>query len=199
MWKKSNPAVELASKTAAAVRSRTASSTAKTAAPPVVHEALRSPGEALDPSTRSAMEARFGHDFSKVRVHTDGKAAESAKEVDAAAYTVGRNIVFDAGQYSPHQSSGQQLLAHELGHVLQQSDEKDSPLRASITVGSQSSPLEAEADQMAAAALSGQMGAASSPGSASGVLQRQAADSTPAPTTEFNECDPSLQAQRRPC
>ncbi len=66
------------------------------------------------------MESRFGHDFSGVRIHTDAQAAESARALNALAYTVGRDIVFDAGRYSPRTSDGQKLIAHELAHVVQQ-------------------------------------------------------------------------------
>ncbi|RMD63745.1 DUF4157 domain-containing protein, partial [Candidatus Parcubacteria bacterium] len=88
--------------------------------PSSVHGALRSPGQPLDASTRDFMEMRFGHNFSYVRVHTDAQAANSAQEVNALAYTVGRDIFFGEGQYSPGISSGQRLLAHELTHVVQQ-------------------------------------------------------------------------------
>jgi hypothetical protein len=67
------------------------------------------------------MESRFGHDFSQVRVHKDGLAAESAQAVNALAYTVGNHITFDVGQYRPYTQSGRQLMAHELVHVMQQS------------------------------------------------------------------------------
>src|SRR5205085_2241251 len=66
------------------------------------------------------MEARFGHNFSQVRVHADARAAESAHATNALAYTVGHDIVFGAGQYGPHSTTGQHLLAHELAHVVQQ-------------------------------------------------------------------------------
>jgi hypothetical protein len=66
------------------------------------------------------MERRFGHDFSQVRVHTDARASESAKAIGARAYTVGRDVVFAAGQFAPHSTKGNMLLAHELAHVLQQ-------------------------------------------------------------------------------
>ena len=79
------------------------------------------PGRPLDPATRDFFEPRFGHDFGRVRVHTDAKAAESARAVNAQAYTVGRNVVFDGGAYSPSTSRGRWLLAHELTHVVQQS------------------------------------------------------------------------------
>jgi peptidoglycan hydrolase-like protein with peptidoglycan-binding domain len=89
---------------------------------------LRAPGQPLDRETRAFMEPRFGHDFSRVRVHTDARASESARAVNAFAYTVGRNVVFDAGQYAPHSRDGQQLLAHELTHVVQQQTLTHSPL-----------------------------------------------------------------------
>ncbi len=89
-------------------------------APPVVHEVLRAPGRSLDGETRSFMERRFGHDFSGVRVHAGGKASASARSVGARAYTVGRDVVFGAGQYAPGTTQGRRLLAHELTHVVQQ-------------------------------------------------------------------------------
>jgi hypothetical protein len=85
-----------------------------------VHEVLRSPGQSLDAATREFMEPRFGQDFSRVRVHTDAKAAESARAVNALAYTIGRDVVFENGMYAPHTDKGRGLLAHELTHVLQQ-------------------------------------------------------------------------------
>jgi len=89
-------------------------------APPVVQEVLRSPGRPLDAQTRGFMESRFGHDFSRVRVHTDARAEESARAVHARAYTVRRDIVFSAGRYAPHTGEGRRLIAHELAHVVQQ-------------------------------------------------------------------------------
>jgi hypothetical protein len=89
-------------------------------APLIVHEALRSPGQPLDQATRAFMEPRFGHDFGGVRVHRDTRSEESAREVNALAYTVGNDVVFGRGQYTPHSSRGRALLAHELTHVVQQ-------------------------------------------------------------------------------
>jgi Domain of unknown function (DUF4157) len=88
-------------------------------APSTVREALRSPGQPLDVSTRGFFEPRFGHDFSRVRIHTDARAAESAREVSALAYTVGHNIVIDPGRGLAAQES-RRLLAHELVHTVQQ-------------------------------------------------------------------------------
>ena len=90
-------------------------------APPIVHDVLNSPGQPLDAATRAFFEPRFGHDFSNVRVHADAGAAESARSVNALAYTVGRDVVFAAGQYAPTAMAGKTLLAHELSHVVQQS------------------------------------------------------------------------------
>lgn len=88
--------------------------------PSSVHEVLNSPGRSLPLETRAFFEPRFGHDFTNVRVHNDVAAERSARVVNAKAYTVGHDIVFGAGQYSPHTAHGQRLLAHELTHVLQQ-------------------------------------------------------------------------------
>lgn len=89
--------------------------------PPIVQEVLRSgSGQPLDLTTRRQMEARFGEDFSQVRVHTDVQAAESAHTVNAQAYTAGRDVVFGAGEYQPETGAGGWLLVHELAHVLQQ-------------------------------------------------------------------------------
>jgi hypothetical protein len=89
---------------------------------PIVDEVLHSPGQPLDPTVRAFMEERFGHDFGGVRVHTNARAAESAWAVNAMAYTLGQNIVFWSGQYSPQTQEGKRLLAHELAHVVQQND-----------------------------------------------------------------------------
>jgi hypothetical protein len=85
-------------------------------------------GEPLNSETRLLMEPRFGTDLSRVRVHTDRAAAESARSVNALAYTVGRDIVFGAGQYAPQTSTGQKLLAHELTHFIQQSSAAFQPV-----------------------------------------------------------------------
>jgi hypothetical protein len=89
-------------------------------APASVHEALGSPGQPLDSATRAYMEPRFDYDFSHVRIHIDPRAQQSARDVNALAYTVGANIAFAAGQYAPHATEGRQLIAHELAHVVQQ-------------------------------------------------------------------------------
>jgi hypothetical protein len=117
--------------------------------PPIVSEVLRSPGRPLDAGTRALMEACFGHDFGKVRVHTDARAAESARAVDARAYTVGTNVAFDEGQYQPTTEAGQRLLAHELTHVVQERHVPDVVAGASLTVGAPGEWAEREADRVA--------------------------------------------------
>jgi hypothetical protein len=98
------------------------------------------------------MESRFGHDFSQVRVHTDARAAESARAVDAAAYTVGRHLVFGADRYSPTMESGRRLLAHELIHSVQQGFASDPrPQR----VDAPGTALERQADDVAEEVLGG--------------------------------------------
>ena len=88
--------------------------------PASVHQTLRSPGKPLDPESRAFFEPRFGSDFSHVRIHTDAGSAESAQSLAARAYTFNSHIVFGSGEYSPASQSGRHLLAHELGHVIQQ-------------------------------------------------------------------------------
>lgn len=96
-------------------------SPAEAAAPPVVDEVLGQTGHPLDASTRNFMEPRFGVDFSRVQLHTGWLAAKSAKAIGARAFTVGNDIVFGAAQYMPGSKATQRLLAHELTHVVQQS------------------------------------------------------------------------------
>jgi Domain of unknown function (DUF4157) len=117
-------------------------------APPVVHDTLREPGSPLDVSARRSMEAYFGHDFARVRVHTNETAAESARAVNAHAYTVGSHIVFGAGQYAPDTAGGTRLLAHELTHVIQQRGPVDSS--APLVLGDVHDRAEGEASEAAA-------------------------------------------------
>ena len=99
-------------------------------APESVHRVLSSSGSQLDRSVRNDMEARFGHDFSRVRVHSGPAAEQSARDVNAAAYTVGNDIVFGPGKFAPSTQSGRHLLAHELSHVVQQSGKAANPAGA---------------------------------------------------------------------
>lgn len=98
----------------------------ETVAPPNVHDVLRSPGQPMDPATRAFFEPRFAYDFSNVRLHTDKTARESAKAINALAYTSSNHIVIGSDQHSFTSEPGKKLLAHELAHVLQQGTKSDN-------------------------------------------------------------------------
>ena len=86
-----------------------------------VHDVITSGGGSpLAPEVRDEMQGRLGHDFSDVRVHNDSRAHESAQSVNAHAYTVGSNVVFQRDKYDPSSAEGKTMLAHELTHVVQQ-------------------------------------------------------------------------------
>ncbi len=91
-------------------------------APAIVHDVLREPGRPLDPATRADLEPRLGHDLGHIRVHTDARAAASARAVQALAYNVADHVVFAAGRYDPASTAGRRLLAHELVHATHQND-----------------------------------------------------------------------------
>jgi hypothetical protein len=119
-------------------------------APPIVHDALRSPGQPLDSPTAIFFGERFGYDFSTVRIHTDAQAARSARAVDALAYTVGRDIVFGQAHYQPTTARGRQLLAHELTHVVQQRSAPSASSADGLAVDSPRSKAEQQAERIAA-------------------------------------------------
>ncbi|MEE3850395.1 DUF4157 domain-containing protein [Gordonia sp. LSe1-13] len=85
-----------------------------------VHDVVAAAGAPLPGDLRADMESRFGHDFGDVRIHDDAPAHDSATAVNAQAYTVGSNIVFQRGSYDPASPAGQHMIAHELTHVVQQ-------------------------------------------------------------------------------
>lgn len=123
---------------------RSAASSGPTrAVPTIVREVVQSPGRPLDTETRAFFEPRFGHDLSRVRIHTDPKSVESAWAVRAHAYTIGRDIVFGSGEFSPRSPVGQRLLAHELAHVIQQGAES-TRLGTGVTVPGDAHEREAE-------------------------------------------------------
>ncbi len=139
------------------------------AAPSIVHEALASPGRPLDPATRAFFEPKFGRDFSAVRVHVNQKADQSAKTLNALAYTTGSQIVFQTGLYQPRNATGKKLLAHELTHVAQQ---QGSLSGRALQIDRSDSSHEQEAERVASSILKGK-----SPyrvGHATETIQRQA-------------------------
>jgi len=172
-----------------------AESAAPAIAPPIVHDVLSSTGQPLDQRTRAFMEPRFGQDFSSVRVHSDGKAAESARAVNAQAYTVGNKIVFGDGQYPCSTFAGQQLLAHELAHTLQQ---KSLPYSSEpLTITNPGDNAEREADRAAAGVLTGSKPQTGT--SASTQVARQAGGTGPdaKPQTDPAKPDPSKSGQSK--
>ena len=77
-------------------------------------------GEPIPPHIRTALEAELGADFSDVRIHTDSHAFRAASAIGAQAFTMGRDVFFNGGQYNPNTAEGKHLLSHELTHVVQQ-------------------------------------------------------------------------------
>jgi hypothetical protein len=147
--------------------------------PSSVHEVLRSPGQPLDPATRAFMEPRFGHDFSRVRVHSDAAAEQSAREVSAYAYTVGLDIAFGAGQYAPATLAGRWLLAHEFAHVVQQ---RHAAAKGPLVLGSPGDLAEQEAELAANRVMAGQQAALPrATENAEPVVRREPGPRTPTP------------------
>jgi Domain of unknown function (DUF4157) len=113
-------------------------------------------GSPLDVDTRTDMESRLGHDFGDVRVHNDSRAHDSATAVNAHAYTVGSNVVFQRDKYDPSSTEGKTMLAHELTHVVQQrSGPVDgTPTGGGVQVSDPSDRFETEAAANAERAMS---------------------------------------------
>jgi Domain of unknown function (DUF4157) len=128
---------------------------APTAVPSIVNNVLSGSGRPLDAATRTYMEGKFGQEFGDVRIHDDARAAESARSVNATAYTVGQDIVFDSGRYAPDTTAGRELLAHELAHTVQQRGLQRSLESVVMPSAEESRRLETEADTVAQRALSG--------------------------------------------
>jgi hypothetical protein len=120
-------------------------------APAIVQRALVAPAQPLDGEVRASMERSLGHDFSGVRVHRDGLAAAAAAAIGARAYTVGRDVVFGAGQYAPGTIAGRALLAHELAHTRQQPARRDA--EDDLRLGAREDAHERNAGEWAHASL----------------------------------------------
>lgn len=157
--------------------------------PSVVHDVLRSSGQPLPSAMRAFMEPRFGQDFSHVQVHADARAAASARALEASAYTVGSHVVFGPGEFHPESGSGQQLLAHELAHVVQQGAAEPS---GPLTISEPGDALERDADAQAASALG--TGSVTGHASANSSKLQRAAATPKALESNFDDCNPTLQA-----
>src|SRR6516162_4201657 len=110
----------------------------------------RGGGQGMDHGTRTRMESAFGADFSGVRIHTDARADGLSQSLSARAFTTGRDVFFRQGEYSPGSSSGRELLAHELTHIVQQNGDG---IQRKMTVSEPGDAHEIEADQMASAVM----------------------------------------------
>jgi hypothetical protein len=131
-------------------------------------------GSPLDNQTRGFMESRLGADFGDVRIHTDSKASESAKSVQAQAYTVGNDVVFQSGKYDPSSEAGQRTLAHELTHVVQQRSGPvaGTPAPGGIKISSPSDSFEQAAERSADRVMSGVPAGPMAAGAAPASVQR---------------------------
>lgn len=109
-------------------------------------------GGSLEGSIRSRMESGFGHDFSRVRVHTDSKAADLSSKLNARAFTIGNDVAFAEGEYKPGSLIGDALIAHELAHVVQQSGGDTSVAPMEVEKGALDG-LEEDADRSAASVV----------------------------------------------
>ena len=136
-------------------------------APTLVQEVLRSSGQPLDQSTRDYMESRFGSDFTKVRIHNDRTAHQSAKLLNAHAYTAGQNVVFGIKAFSPTTNKGRRLLAHELTHVIQQNGNRANNFIQRAEVDDRScaglADIETDIDTKVNTEISGARSAAATP------------------------------------
>ncbi len=112
---------------------------------------LRRGGRPLDAAPRAELERELGHDLGRVRVHTDGPAAASARALGARAYAVGRHVVFGAGEFAPATTNGWQLLVHEVVHTLQQGQATETPA-ATLPRADARTATEREAERVAATA-----------------------------------------------
>jgi Domain of unknown function (DUF4157) len=88
-------------------------------------QASQGSGNRMDKTTESSMSNRFGRDFSNIRIHTDADAANMNREINARAFTFGKDIYFNRGEYNPKSATGKHILAHELVHTIQQGNNRD--------------------------------------------------------------------------
>ena len=125
---------------------------AKEAGNPQALQAQLGSGQSLDGAVNSRMSSAFGYDFSRVRLHTDTQAASLSADLNARAFTIGRDVAFGAGEYQPGTMIGDAILAHELAHVAQQG-EANSSTGPMPSDGSRQNALEEDADTSAVGAV----------------------------------------------
>jgi hypothetical protein len=151
----------------------------------------RGGGEPLESGLRAEMEDRLGNDFGDVRIHRDTDATESAKAIDANAYTVRSDVVFRSEQWAPDSPEGKRTLAHELSHVVQQAagPVASEPAAGGIRVSSPDDEFEQAAEQSADRALAGPYPSitASAPGSPTAQLEAAGGTKVPGEEEELEE------------
>jgi pyruvate/2-oxoglutarate dehydrogenase complex dihydrolipoamide acyltransferase (E2) component len=141
-----------------------------------VRDVVSSKGSPLDPTVRRDMEAAVGHDFGDVEVHTDARAAESARSVQAHAYTVGNHVVFGEGRYQPDTTEGRHTLAHELTHVVQQRQGPvdGTPAAGGVKISHPGDRFEQEAESNARRVTTGEGGGGDpQPAAPAAAVQRE--------------------------
>jgi hypothetical protein len=167
-------------------------------------------GRALDSGPRSRMESALGHDFSGVRIHTDSRAGSLSSDLNARAFTIGRDVAFGPGEYNPGTPVGDALLAHELAHVVQQGGGNGAPSAPMTKSTDQSAPsnqLEADADTSAIHAVTSMWigakhnlaaaGANAAPRFRSGLHLQRCPKPAQAPPAIFNRVGPSAPSEER--
>jgi hypothetical protein len=135
-------------------------------------------GSPVEPGARSFLEDRMSADFSDVRVHTGGKADESARAINAQAYTVGTDVVFRSGAYQPETPGGRHVLAHELAHVIQQKSGPvaGTPAPGGISISHPSDSFEQAAERSASQAMTGGTAQAMPAGGGEGITAQRASE-----------------------
>jgi hypothetical protein len=167
-----------------------------------VHDVVSSMGSPLEPGVRREMEAAVGHDFGDVEVHTDSRAADSARSVQAHAYTVGNHVVFGEGRFRPETDEGRHTLAHELTHVVQQRQGPvdGTPAAGGIRVSDPSDRFEREAEVNAARVTAGGgVGNEATPPTAAAPVPRAADATAPAePPVQRQAADEEQEEEEAP-
>ena len=150
-----------------------------------VHDVIgKGGGSSLDAGVRTQMETSMGQDFSDVKVHTGSEAANASKSVQAQAFTVGNEIVFNEGKYNPSSAEGQRTIAHELTHVVQQREGAvdGTPREGGISVSDPGDKFEQEAEANADVVMSGGGGHDGHDHAAPAGVQRDADEEAPVQT-----------------
>jgi hypothetical protein len=144
--------------------------------------ALAQGGQTLPAPVRQRVEPLLGADLSTVRVHNDSASRRAATSLAARAFTVGRHIHFGPGEYRPNEPDGMRLIAHELAHTIQQASGGLAVAAAPITVAAAQSPLEREADHVAASVMAGRAASVRLSLGADAIQRDPKPPGTPAPT-----------------